>query len=103
MHDIRLIRETPEAFDAGLARRGLEPMSGPVLALDARRRGAQTELQELQTKRNEASKAIGAAKGRGDDASAQMAEVAALKETMSEVEPLGTGKCADWPAWTPGP
>ncbi len=86
MHDIRLIRETPEAFDAGLARRGLEPMSARVLELDARRRGTQTELQELQTQRNETSKAIGAAKRRGEDAGTQMAEVAALKEAMAKVE-----------------
>jgi len=86
MHDIRLIRDDPEAFDAGLARRGLAPVAASLLELDARRRGAQTELQELQTQRNEASKAIGAAKGRGEDASAQMAEVAALKETMAKVE-----------------
>ena len=86
MHDIRLIRETPEAFDAGLARRGLEPASAHVLELDARRRGTQTELQELQTQRNETSKAIGAAKRRGEDAGTQMAEVAALKEAMAKVE-----------------
>ena len=86
MHDIRLIRETPDAFDAGLASRGLEPASARVIELDGQRRGAQTELQELQTKRNESSKAIGAAKGRGEDASAQMAEVAALKETMAQAE-----------------
>jgi seryl-tRNA synthetase len=42
MHDIRWIRESPEAFDAGLARRGLEPMSARVLELDAQRRRAQT-------------------------------------------------------------
>ncbi len=86
MHDIRLIRESPEAFDAGLARRRLEPMSARVLELDARRRGTQTELQELQTQRNETSKAIGEAKRRGEDASARMAEVAALKEAMATVE-----------------
>jgi len=86
MHDIRLIRDDPDAFDAGMARRGLEPMSAQVLELDARRRSAQTELQELQTRRNESSKAIGAAKSRGEDAGAQMAEVATLKETMAKVE-----------------
>jgi seryl-tRNA synthetase len=86
MHDIRLIRESPEAFDAGLDRRGLEPMSARLLDLDTRRRGAQTELQELQTRRNESSKAIGEAKRRGEDASAQMAEVAAHRETMTKVE-----------------
>ncbi len=68
MFDLRWIRESPEAFDEGLTRRGLEPASARVLDLDARRRGAQTELQELQTARNTASKAIGKAKRRGQDA-----------------------------------
>ncbi len=78
MHDIRWIRESPEAFDTGLTRRGLGPASARVLDLDGRRRGAQTELQELQTARNAASKAIGEAKRRGQIAEAQMAEVARL-------------------------
>ncbi len=86
MHDIRWIRESPEAFDEGLTRRGLEPASAHVLDLDGRRRQAQTELQELQTERNTASKAIGEAKRRGQDAAAQMAEVARLKKTMAEAE-----------------
>ena len=86
MFDLRWIRESPEAFDEGLRRRGLEPASVRVLDLDARRRGAQTELQELQTARNTASKAIGEAKRRGQDAEAQMAEVARLKETMAQAE-----------------
>ena len=59
MFDLKWIRESPEAFDTGLTRRGLEPASARVLDLDARRRQAQTELQELQTARNTASKAIG--------------------------------------------
>ena len=86
MFDLRWIRESPEAFDTGLTRRGLEPASARVLELDARRRGAQTELQELQTARNAASKAIGEAKRRGQNAEAQMAEVARLKETMAKAE-----------------
>ncbi|MCH8808558.1 MAG: serine--tRNA ligase [Proteobacteria bacterium] len=86
MFDLRWIRESPEAFDSGLTRRGLEPASARVLDLDARRRQAQTELQELQTARNTASKAIGEAKGRGQDAEAQMAEVARIKETMAKAE-----------------
>ena len=86
MFDLRWIRESPEAFDTGLTRRGLEPASARVLDLDARRRQAQTELQQLQTARNTASKAIGEAKGRGQDAEAQMAEVARLKETMAKAE-----------------
>ena len=91
MFDLRWIRESPEAFDAGLTRRGLEPASARVLDLDARRRGAQTELQELQTARNTASKAIGEAKRRGQDAEAQMAEVARLKETMAKAETAERG------------
>ena len=46
MHDIKFIRENPEAFDAGLARRGLAPLSSRVLELDAKRRTVQTQLQE---------------------------------------------------------
>jgi seryl-tRNA synthetase len=86
MFDLRWIRESPEAFDEGLTRRGLEPASARVLDLDARRRNAQTELQELQTQRNAASKAIGEAKRRGEDAGAQMAEVARLKDEMATIE-----------------
>ena len=54
MFDLRWIREHPDAFDAGLARRDLAPMAERVIALDAKRREAQTQLQELQTRRNEA-------------------------------------------------
>ncbi|HSR71145.1 MAG TPA: serine--tRNA ligase, partial [Kiloniellales bacterium] len=67
-------------------RRGLEPLSEALLALDARHRKVQGELQELQQQRNAASKAIGEAKRRGEDAAAQMAEVAALKDRMAEAE-----------------
>ncbi len=69
MHDIRLIRESPEAFDAGLARRGLEPASPRILALDEERRGALTLAQQAQTKRNKLAKEIGIAKSKGEDAS----------------------------------
>ncbi|MFO1236483.1 MAG: serine--tRNA ligase [Alphaproteobacteria bacterium] len=84
MHDIRLIRETPEAFDAGLARRNLAPLSSQILTLDAASRAVTTRLQEMQARRNEASKLIGQAKAKKDEAAAAalMAEVAALKETM---------------------
>ena len=88
MHDIRLIREDPEGFDAGLARRGAEPSSPAVLALDAARRTLATRMQELQNRRNEASKAIGAAKARKaeDEAAALMAEVAELKQSLPALE-----------------
>ena len=88
MHDIKLIRENPEAFDAGLARRGVEPMAGAILALDTARRALATSLQEAQGRRNEASKAIGAAMGKGDKDEAERlkAEVAQLKNTMPALE-----------------
>jgi seryl-tRNA synthetase len=86
MHDIRFIRETPDAFDAGLARRGLAPRSAELLALDEKRRALITEAQIAQARRNEVSKAIGAAKARRDDPTDLMAEVAALKERMPAID-----------------
>ena len=86
MHDIRLIRDDPAAFDAAMARRGLEPQSGAILTLDTAKRAVATRLQEGLARRNEASKAIGAAMGRGakDEAEALKAEVAALKGTAGD-------------------
>src|SRR3546814_18569868 len=66
MHDIRFLRENPAAFDAGLARRGLEPLSAELLALDEPRRATKTALQQGQARRNEASKAIGQATAQND-------------------------------------
>ncbi|MXP27693.1 serine--tRNA ligase [Porphyrobacter algicida] len=88
MHDIVFIRQNPGAFDAGLARRGLEPAADAILALDARRREAQTTLQTMQNRRNEASKAIGQAMGQGDKdkAEALKAEVADIKAQMPQWE-----------------
>ncbi|WP_299196729.1 serine--tRNA ligase [uncultured Erythrobacter sp.] len=88
MHDIRLIRDDPDAFDAGLARRGAEPVAKAVLALDEERRALATKLQELQGRRNEASKAIGKAMGQGDKegAEALKAEVAQIKADMPALE-----------------
>jgi seryl-tRNA synthetase len=86
MHDIKFIRENPEAFDAGLARRGLAPLSGRVLELDAKRRAAQTSLQEMQAKRNDAAKQIGLLKRQGGDAQALMDEVASLKDQGAALE-----------------
>lgn len=88
MHDIRLIRENPAAFDAGLVRRGLEPMAEAIVADDARYRALATEAQIAQARRNEASKAIGAAKAQKDEAAAAalMAEVAELKTRLPALE-----------------
>jgi seryl-tRNA synthetase len=88
MHDLRSIRENPEAFDAGLSARGAEPAAARILDLDERRRALTTRLQEAQSRRNEASKAIGQAMGKGDTATAEAlkAEVAELKTALPALE-----------------
>jgi seryl-tRNA synthetase len=88
MHDLKYIRENPQAFDAALIRRGAAPVAASVLALDENRRALLTEVQNAQARRNEASKAIGAAMGKGDTATAEAlkAEVAALKDTLPALE-----------------
>ncbi|MCW5646900.1 MAG: serine--tRNA ligase [Sphingopyxis sp.] len=88
MHDIRLIRENPQAFDAGLARRGLAPLSEQILAADASVRALQTEIQASLARRNEASKLIGQAMASGDKdkAEALKAEVAELKTALPAKE-----------------
>jgi seryl-tRNA synthetase len=86
MLDIKWIRDNPEAFDAALARRGATPRAADVLELDTRHRAVITELQALQTRRNEASKQIGQVKAKGGDAAPLMAEVAALKDRMTALE-----------------
>jgi seryl-tRNA synthetase len=86
MHDIKLIRDNPAQFDAGLHKRGLAPLSAHILGLDQRRRAAQTGFQEGQSRRNEASKQIGMIKKQGGDAEALMAEVASLKDKLAEFE-----------------
>jgi len=88
MHDIRLIRDDPEAFDAGLARRGAEPAAVQILELDEERRAVSTRMQEAQSRRNEASKAIGKAMGQGDTETAEAlkAEVADLKHSLPQLE-----------------
>ena len=86
MHDIRFIRDNPEQFDAALARRGLDPVAGEILEIDIKRRGLQARLQEMQSRRNQASKEIGALKSQGGDADALIAEVNDIKQQMPEME-----------------
>jgi len=88
MHDIKFIRDNAQAFDAALARRGIAPLSAEILALDTERRAVATKMQEAQSQRNDASKAIGAAMGRGDKDEAERlkAEVASLKDTLPALE-----------------
>ena len=84
MFDIKWIRDNAEAFDEGLRKRGLEPMSAKLLELDDARRRHLTNLQSAQARRNAASKEIGKAKAAKDEAAAKklMAEVAELKEVI---------------------
>ena len=86
MHDIRFIRDNPEQFDAALARRGLDPVAGDILEIDSKRRRLQARLQEMQSRRNQASKEIGALKSQGGDADALIAEVNDIKQQMPEME-----------------
>src|ERR1700684_3963749 len=88
MHDIRAIRENPEAFDEGLRRRGLNPRAEELVALDEKRRAAILALQSAQERRNAVSKQIGVAMARRDTVAADdyRAEVAGLKATMPELE-----------------
>ena len=86
MFDLKWIRDNPAAFDAGLARRGLPGAAEPVLALDAERRAVQTEMQQMQARRNELSKTIGAKKGKGEAADGLVAEVGEIKRRLKEGE-----------------
>ena len=67
MSDVKAIRADPAAFDAGLDKRGLEPIAKSVIELDESVREAKTNLQGIQARRNKLSKEIGAAKARGED------------------------------------
>jgi seryl-tRNA synthetase len=95
MLDIRWIRDNPAALDRALANRRAEPQSSRLIALDEARRAAILKLEEAQARRNAASKEIGVAKGKKDEATATrlMAEVTTLKTTMAELE--AQSKAAD--------
>ncbi|MBM9594918.1 serine--tRNA ligase [Roseitranquillus sediminis] len=88
MHDIRAIRENPAAFDAAMARRGLSGVSAELLAMDEARRARITAAETAQAERNAASKQVGAAKARGDDAEFQRLRdlVAAKKDEIARLE-----------------
>ncbi|MCA0355626.1 MAG: serine--tRNA ligase [Proteobacteria bacterium] len=100
MHDIKAIRENPEAYDRHWSAKGRSGAAAEAVKLDAQLRAAQTSLQEAQAKRNESSKLIGMAKAKKDEAEAQrlMAEVESLKGVMAtaaEEEALVGGKLKD--------
>ena len=97
MYDIKWIREHPDAFDRGLKRRGLEPLSKKLVALDEKRRAAITKFEQAQARRNAASKDIGDAKKAKDEAKASklMAEVAELKTALPALEEEQTTLAAE--------
>lgn len=100
MHDIKAIRDNPEAFDRPWSAKGRSGAAAEAVKLDAQLRAAQTALQEAQAKRNESSKLIGMAKAKKDEAEAQrlMAEVESLKGVMAtaaEEETIVGGKLKD--------
>ncbi|CFX48328.1 seryl-tRNA synthetase, also charges selenocysteinyl-tRNA with serine [Candidatus Filomicrobium marinum] len=88
MFDIKWIRENPDAFDAGLKKRGLESAAGKLIEIDEARRSHLTALQDAQSRRNAASKEIGKAMAAKDQAAADKlkAEVADLKERIQTGE-----------------
>ena len=103
MHDIRAIRDNPQAFDAALARRGDAPVSEMILALDEKRRSKINLAETAQAEQNRASKEVGKAKAQGDDAeferlralvAAKKAEVAQMQADAKELDAELTDKLA---------
>src|SRR6266498_874300 len=88
MHDIKWIRDKPDAFDRGLERRGLAPEAAGLLVLDEKRRAAIAKLESALARRNAASKEIGQAKAKKDEAraAALMRQVTALKAEIESYE-----------------
>ncbi|MDQ0421019.1 seryl-tRNA synthetase [Peteryoungia aggregata LMG 23059] len=88
MLDIKWIRDNPEALDAALAKRGAEPLSAALIALDQKRRSVAQSMQDMQSRRNSASKEIGAAMAAKNMELAEKlkAEVASLKDTLPAAE-----------------
>ena len=86
MHDIRFIREHPEQFNAAMQRRSVEMTADQILQIDSQRRGLQAEIQHMQSRRNAASKDIGARKAKGEDAEDLIAEVNNIKVKLPQLE-----------------
>ena len=86
MHDIRFIREHPDDFDVAMKRRKIDVSASSILEMDTARRAMQSKLQEMQSRRNIASKEIGKLKANGGDADALIAEVNDIKTAMPNVE-----------------
>jgi seryl-tRNA synthetase len=86
MHDIKSIRDNPDAFDAALQKRGIEPISAALLELDRKRRAAITESEQVLARRKALSKQIGMAKGKGENADALLAEASSLDGALKAGE-----------------
>ena len=86
MHDIRFIREHPEQFTAAMQRRSVTVTADQILQIDSQRRGLQAEIQDMQSRRNAASKDIGARKAKGEDADDLIAEVNDIKAKLPQLE-----------------
>jgi seryl-tRNA synthetase len=88
MHDIKWIRDNPDAFDRALARRGLPGEAKRVIEIDERRRATIQKAEAALARRNSASREIGAAKKSNEEAAAQalLAEVARLKAEIPQLE-----------------
>ena len=88
MHDIKAIRDNPQAFDHGLARRRLAPLAAELLKIDAERRDHMQKLQDSQARRNAASKDIGEAMKAGDKGLAEKlkSEMGSIKEFIASGE-----------------
>lgn len=92
MHDIKLIRDDPSAFDAALARRNHPPIAAKLMALDAERREAVTASQTIQAERNKLSREIGQRKAKGEDAAELLAAVARSKDDQAAAEAKAAAK-----------
>jgi seryl-tRNA synthetase len=86
MIELKRIREFPSTYDESLKRRGQDPISAEIIALDHKHRAILTELQSKQTERNLLSKEIGTLKQKGSDASALMSQVESIKNDMTILE-----------------
>src|SRR5437764_4440744 len=91
MHDLRWIRENPDAFDRGLVRRGLSARAEEVLAIDREWRALETEAQEAQATRNRLSREIGARKGRGEP----IDDILSQSEGRKEAEAATAARAAE--------
>lgn len=86
MHDIKWIRQNPDTFDAALKKRGADPLSASLIALDEEKRKKMTEQQELQAERNRVAAEIGKKKKAGENVDAETARANEIKETLQKLE-----------------